>query len=155
MDNIPLWVAFGHGLIFAVVFKLSHNPTIRRHQQTIQPLLLLFAGSYALFWLLWANDWYGFICTLAFIFILLSVKKSRLFFLIMFLVICYVEQIGTATGCWYWPDVALGTLAWLPSGNPPSGIAVFYFLFDAAVFYVYLHVLHPRVKTRYQAIMAS
>lgn len=68
----------------------------------------------------------------------------------MFVEVCYVELVGTATGCWYWPEMAFGLYPWLPSANPPSGIAVFYFLFDAAVLLIYLNILSPRVKQRYK-----
>jgi len=40
----------------------------------------------------------------------------------------------------------------LPSGNPPVGIAAFYFLFDAIVLFVYLNFLHPKVKQRYKKL---
>jgi len=70
----------------------------------------------------------------------------------MFVVVCYIELIGTSTGCWYWPETAFGIFNWLPSGNPPSGIAVFYFLFDAIVFWVYLYLLHPTTRLRYQRL---
>jgi len=147
-------LVFGHGLIFAVVFKFSHSPHVKKNKDTIQSVLLVFAMLYGLFWLFWANDWFGFACTIAFIVILFNVKKSRLFFLIMFTIICYVEQVGTATGCWYWPDTVMSSLSWFPSGNPPSGIAVFYFLFDAIVFYVYLNIMHPNTKLRYKRARA-
>jgi len=150
--NIPFWLAFAHGLIFALVFRLCRKSWIKKRQYFIQNILLFFAVVYSLFWLMWANDWFGFLCAVAFILILFTVKKSRLFFLIMFAVVCYIEQVGTATGCWYWPETTLDLISWLPSGNPPSGIAVFYFLFDAAVFWIYMYLLHPNINQRYQKI---
>ncbi|MDQ6993910.1 MAG: hypothetical protein Q9M31_10570 [Mariprofundus sp.] len=153
LENVPLWVALAHGLIFALVFRLSHKSWVKQSEPLIQSCLLLFAAVYSLFWLLWANDWYGFLCSVAFMAILFTAKKSRLFFLIMFAVVCYIEQVGTATGCWYWPETLLGIESWLPSGNPPSGIAVFYFLFDAAVFWFYMYILHPKTKLRYQSMV--
>jgi len=153
LGNVPIWVIFAHGLIFALVYRLAHKKWIKKRQEAIQNLLLFLAISYSVFWLIWANDWYGFLTTVAFMLILFTAKKSRLFFLIMFAVVCYIEQVGTATGCWYWPETVLNVDSWLPSGNPPSGIAVFYFLFDAIVFWFYLHVLHPGTKQRYRNII--
>ncbi|MDX8406267.1 MAG: hypothetical protein R8K50_08995 [Mariprofundus sp.] len=153
LGNVPLWVAFGHGLIFAVVFRMAHSEWVIKRERIIQNVLLFFAAAYSLLWLLWADDWYGFLCTILFVSVLFTAKKSRLFFLIMFAVVCYIEQIGTATGCWYWPDTLLGVDGWVASGNPPSGIAVFYFLFDAIVFYFYLHVLHRPTGLRYQRML--
>jgi len=153
LENIPLWLAFGHGLIFAWVFKVSRAGWLRARQKMMQQVLIAFALVYSVGWLIWANDWYGFVCTMVFMAILFTAKKSRLFFLIMFVVVCYIEQVGIATGCWYWPETAFHIVSWLPSGNPPSGIAVFYFLFDAVVFWIYLQLWHRQTKRRYQNIM--
>ena len=150
LDNIPLWLAFGHGLLFALVFRLTHEAWVREHREIITRVLLSFAIIYSLFWLYFANDWFGFLSTVAFLFILFTAKRSQLFFLIMFALVCYLEQIGTATGCWYWPDTLFGLDGWLPSGNPPVGIAVFYFIFDAIVLWGYLNILHQELKVRYQ-----
>ena len=155
LGNVPLWVAFGHGLIFAYVFRMAHKDWLKSNQQVIQQALLAFAILYSLFWLWWANDWYGLLCTVVFIAILFTAKKSRLFFLIMFAVVCYIEQVGTAVQCWYWPATLLNQPGWLPSGNPPSGIGVFYFLFDAAVLWTYLYLLHPKTRHRYRAMILN
>lgn len=152
LDNIPLWLAFGHGLIFAWVFKVSKKSIVQRHSKSLQYILLTLGMGYSLFWLFWANDVYGFVTAIVFTLVLFTAKKSRLFFLIMFIVVSYIEQVGTATGCWYWSETALNTFHWLPSGNPPSGIAVFYFLFDAIVFWIYLYILHPTTRLRYQRL---
>lgn len=153
LDNVPLWLLFGHGLIFAAVYRISHSPAIWHHREHIQQGLVAFAMFYAFLWLILDNDWFGFLCTVVFLFILFYAKRSRLFFLIMFVEVCYIEQIGTATGCWYWPEMTLGLFSWLPSGNPPSGVAVFYFLFDAVVSFIYLNILNPKIKVRYQRML--
>lgn len=147
--NIPLWLFFGHSLIFASVFRLSHHPYILIRQTIIKRYLFMFAVLYSFVWLIWANDWFGFLYSLIFFVILYKAKKSQLFFLIMFFIVAYLEQIGTATATWYWPEIAFGKFEWLPSGNPPVGIAAFYFLFDFIVMGFYLNVLHPEVKERY------
>lgn len=149
LDNIPMWLAFGHGLIFALVFRISRKKWIRSHQNFIQILLLLFIIIYSVFWLIWDNDWFGFLCSIVFLMILYTAKQSRLFFLIMFIIVCYIEVLGTATGCWYWPKTTFSLEHGISSGNPPVGIAVFYFLFDAVVLWVYLNILHPKLKQRY------
>ncbi|PCI03476.1 MAG: hypothetical protein COB79_00865 [Zetaproteobacteria bacterium] len=150
LDNIPLWLAFAHGLIFAWTLKMAKKPFLQAYSKKVQAVLLIISIGYSIFWLIWANDVYGFITAVVFMLILFFTKKSRLFFLIMFVVVCYIEQVGTVTGCWHWPPIALGMVEWLPSGNPPSGISVFYFLFDAVVFWIYLYILHPKVRLRYQ-----
>jgi len=152
LENVPLWLIFGHGLIFSAVYRLSHTPAVWRNRELIQKVLIAFAIVYAFSWLIFGNDWYGFLCTIVFLLVLFMAKKSRLFFLIMFVEVCYIELVGTAVGCWYWPEVAFGLYSWLPSANPPSGIAVFYFLFDAAVLLIYLNVINPKTKQRYQQL---
>ncbi len=149
-DNIPLWLAFAHGLIFAWTFKMSKKLCMQTYTKQVQYGLMIIAIAYSIFWLFWTNDVYGFIASVTFMLILYFTKKSRSFFLIMFVVVCYIELVGTSTGCWYWPEIAFDMFNWLPSGNPPSGIAVFYFLFDAIVFWVYLYLLHPATRLRYQ-----
>jgi len=149
-DNIPLWLAFAHGLIFAWTLKISKKLCMQTYAKKVQRGLLFSAIAFSIFWLFWANDVYGFIAAVTFMLVLFFTKKSRSFFLIMFVVVCYIELVGTATGCWYWPETAFGMFNWLPSGNPPSGIAVFYFLFDAVVFWIYLYILHPATRLRYQ-----
>ena len=149
-DNIPLWLAFAHGLIFAWTLKISKKLCMQTYAKQVQRGLLFIAIAYSIFWLFWTNDIYGFIAAVTFMLILLFTKKSRSFFLIMFVVVGYIELVGTSTGCWYWPETAFSMFNWLPSGNPPSGIAVFYFLFDAIVFWVYLYILHPDTHLRYQ-----
>lgn len=151
--NIPLWLIFGHSLIFASVFRLSHHPYILARQVVIKKWLLAFSVVYSITWLLWANDWFGFLYSLIFFVIFFYAKKSQLFFLIMFFIVAYLEQIGTATGTWYWPEIAFNKFEWIPSGNPPVGIAAFYFLFDGIVMAFYMNVLHRNVKKRYENLV--
>jgi len=147
--NIPLWLFFGHSLIFASVFRLTHHPYIITRQEVIKKWLFVFSVIYSVGWLVWANDVFGFLYSVVFFVILFFAKKSQLFFLIMFAIVAYLEQIGTAKGTWNWPEIAFSKFEWLPSGNPPVGIAAFYFLFDFMVMAFYLNVLHPKVRDRF------
>lgn len=149
-ENIPIWLAFGHGLLFALVFRLSRKEWIRKSPM-VEYILYSFVVIYSFTWLLWEQDWFGFLCSLIFLLVSLRVKKSRLFFLIMFVIVCYLEQVGTMTGSWYWPKSTFGLTGGLSSGNPPTGIAVFYFIFDAIVLWIYLNILYPKVKHRYKS----
>ena len=151
-DNVPLWVAFGHGMIFALVYRLARKPWLLQHRQLLQWLLSALIALASVLWLVWQNDLFGFICTVIFFAVLVVAKSSRLFFFFMYWVVVYIELVGTATQCWSWPPT-LSHVAWLPaSGNPPLGIAVFYFLFDVVVFWLYLNVLNRGAKLRYQRV---
>jgi len=149
-DNVPLWLLFGHGFIFALVYRISRKEWVIKRSHSIQITLLCFVIFYSLFWLFWANDWFGFLAANVFICLLYFTKNSRLFFLIMFVIVCYIEQIGTLIGCWDWPDTLLNLPSWLASGNPPSGIALFYLLFNALVFWSYMYLRYPNTRWRYQ-----
>ncbi|MEA1983161.1 MAG: hypothetical protein U9N39_06425 [Campylobacterota bacterium] len=149
LDNIPLWVGFGHSLIFAAVHRIIRRPFFLDNKEKIQKYSLLFIFFYASAWLVFANDLFGFMTTMAFLILLLFVKKSRLFFTIMFLIVCYIEVIGTTTMSWWWPTTLMGIFENIPSANPPSGIAIFYFLFDFAVLHTYLF-LNPQTRKRYK-----
>ena len=152
LGNIPLWLGFGHSLLYALVFRFSHDSWVRKNQNVIMTTRFLLSLIYSTSWLYYSNDWFGFICTLTFLIILVIAKKSRLFFLIMYALVCYIEIIGTSTGSWDWPQEFLGKEGWIQSANPPTGIAVLYFVFAAIVIFVYMFVLHPEVKIRYLRI---
>lgn len=151
-DNVPIWVVFGHGMIFAFTYRIIRKPTIRQYEIPIQLTLLIFTISFSLFWLITKNDWFGFLCTLLFLVVLTQTKKSRTFFLIMYIVVLYIELVGTTTQCWSWPATLSG-VEYLPaSANPPSGIAVFYFIFDVLVFWLYFHVFYRNKLQRYRRL---
>ncbi len=48
----------------------------------------------------------------------------------VFLVVAFLELYGTGVGAWQWAQTVPGTH--VPAGNPPSGIAGIYVLFDVA-----------------------
>jgi hypothetical protein len=48
----------------------------------------------------------------------------------VFCVVAFLEVYGTSIGAWHWATTTPGTP--LPEGNPPSGIAGIYVLFDIA-----------------------
>ena len=55
----------------------------------------------------------------------------------MYIVVAFLEIIGTTYKCWHWPDTAFGIIPFLKSANPPSGISLFYFLFDLGCLWFY------------------
>jgi len=149
LDNIPLWVGFGHSLIFASVHKIIRIPYILKHKRSTLLVLLFIIVLYSITWLILKNDVFGFVTTLMFLLLLAIEKKSQMFFTVMFVIVAYIELVGTATGTWQWPNILMERFESIPSANPPSGIAFFYFLFDYIVLFIYLQ-LNPQVKKRYQ-----
>jgi hypothetical protein len=48
----------------------------------------------------------------------------------VFLIVAFLELYGTSIGAWHWAETIPGTS--IGAGNPPSGIASIYVLFDIA-----------------------
>ncbi|MCK5903373.1 MAG: hypothetical protein KAG28_09520 [Cocleimonas sp.] len=137
LGNLPLYVPFGHSIIYAGVYYLAKEPFFKAHQPLIVRWLLVSMILYSTLWLLFANDVLGFICMLVILGIFKWREKTKPFFLLMFFTIVYLELLGTYFQCWYWPSDWFNQFSWVPSANPPSGISVFYFGFDAGCLWLY------------------
>ncbi|PQB07967.1 hypothetical protein BST83_13030 [Polaribacter filamentus] len=137
LANIPLYVPFGHAVLFARVFRFSKVSLVRKYHKSIEQffgsIIILFASIYLLFF----ADVFGFIMTICVFLLLWKRPKDRLFFYTMYLLVAILEIGGTAFECWKWPNTAFGIFDFLPSNNPPSGISLFYFLLDIGSFVLY------------------
>jgi hypothetical protein len=137
LGNIPLYVPFGHAVLFARVFRFSKVSLVRKYHKSIEQIfgsiIILFASIYLLFF----ADVFGFVMTICVFLLLWKRPKDRLFFFTMYLLVAILEIGGTAFGCWKWPNIAFGMFKFLPSNNPPSGISLFYFLLDIGCFVLY------------------
>jgi len=142
LDNVPLYVPIGHTLLFAGIVYLVREPAVRRHRQRIFAMLYPAMFLYALGWLIFADDLFGFCCTLGTLWLLRLRFGNSLFFLLMFYLVINIELVGTAFGCWQWPPVWFGQYDWMPSANPPTGIGIFYFGFELLCLWLY-ELLNP------------
>lgn len=126
--GIPVFVPPGHGLIYVAGYRLSQSPLMRRHGVR---LALAGGGAWAVLGLVLGPrpDVVGALAMLAFFAFLLRGNRPALY-ASMLVVVAVLELYGTAMGTWqwvaYWPGLDL------PAGNPPSGVAAGYCLFDAA-----------------------
>jgi hypothetical protein len=160
LENVPVYVPPGHAVVYASVYYFVRDPWVLKHQVNIERILLAFAIVYGVFWLFVDHDLFGFLCLVGFVLLFRYNKKyfhnakSRLFALSMFTLVAYLEQFGTFYGCWYWPTVAFDSWSWLPSGNPPSAIALFYLAFDRACVKAYLY-MHRQTHFRLQGFRAA
>lgn len=135
--GIPLYVPPGHTVLYAAVFLWVRLPGVRRRAAVLTPALFAAGAAWsAAQWRLFADD-YGFACFVVFSVLLLFLKGSRLFFAAMYLLVVWLEQAGTGSGAWAWPAQLLGRPWGLSSANPPSGVAVFYCLFDLSCLALY------------------
>lgn len=137
LENLPIYVPFGHAIIYASVYYIAKEPLVKLHQDIIIKTLYYSMIMYSTFWLIFANDTFGFICMLVILAIFKRHPNTKLFFLFMYFTIVYLELIGTYYGCWYWPDIWFDKIAFISSANPPSGISVFYFGFDVGCLLLY------------------
>jgi len=132
LENVPLYVPFGHTIVYAGVYYITKEPWVRKHQQHIVQWLYPAMIIYSSLWLMLTQDVFGFICMVTALLLFKRMPETKLFFLLMFFMVVYLEILGTYYGCWIWPPVWFDVFTWVPSANPPSGIGVVYFAFDAA-----------------------
>lgn len=138
LANVPVYVPPGHSLMYAAVYYFVREPFVLRHKRAVSGAMLWGSIAYAAYWLTAHNDVYGAVCTALFVLLIAREEHSRMFFLTMFVFVGYLEQVGTRFECWFWHEIAFDKYSWLPSGNPPSGISVFYFAFDVLCLLAYL-----------------
>jgi hypothetical protein len=130
LEHVPAYVFPGHGLIYLAAFTFARLPVVRRNSSTAVRASVVVATAWALWGLLLSprHDVLGFfwyLCLLAF----LRWGRSTLLYVGAFVVVSYLEILGTTWGVWTWMprDTILG---WVPMGNPPSIAAGGYGWFD-------------------------
>ena len=129
LGNIPLFVPPGHGLVYLTGLRLIETQLVSRHQRAFVAGIAAFALGWAVAGLtvLPRMDASGALGIAVFLVFLLRGRAPALYGAV-FLVVAVLEISGTAVGVWAWKDVVPGLQ--LPSGNPPSGAASGYVLFD-------------------------
>lgn len=139
LENVPLYVPLGHSLVYASVYYIAKEPLIRNNQERVMKFLYASMLLYSILWLIFANDMFGFLSTIAIVILFKRYYTTKLFFLIMYFMVVYLELLGTYYGAWSWPEVWFDKIEFITSANPPSGISVFYFGFDAGCLWFYKH----------------
>lgn len=140
LKQIPVYVPPGHTILYAAVFVGVRLSWVRRNAAVLTPLLLAAGAVYSVLRWHLLDDVFGIACFGVFGALVLLVRTSRLFFAAMYLLVAYLELAGTSFGAWAWPPILLGKLSAVPSANPPSGVAVFYCVFDLCCLALYFGV---------------
>lgn len=130
-DNVPAYVPPGHGLVYLAALGLGRCPFFLAHHAALVRATVLVGGAYALWGAVLAERsdvlgafWYA--CLLGF----LAWGRSATLYVGAFIVVTYLELVGTAVGTWAWqPYDPTGLVS---IGNPPSGAAGGYGWFDLA-----------------------
>ena len=126
LDNLPAFVPPGHGLVYLAGLSLA-TLLARR-----SGALLLAAGVVAVAWgvagitVLPTADASGTMGCAFLVGVLLVTRRSV--YAGVFVVVVALELYGTAIGTWAWQPVVPGL--GLSQGNPPSGVASGYVVFD-------------------------
>ena len=137
LENVPLYVPIGHAALYGRIFMFSKASIVRKYNKAIEQFFAITIGIFAIIYLAFFKDVFGFVMTICVFLLLLKRPKDRMFFYSMYILVAILEIGGTAFGCWEWPSTAFGVFPFLPSNNPPSGISLFYFLLDISCFFIY------------------
>ncbi len=126
-DKVPSFVPPGHGMVYLAAVVLG-----RRLPRWSVPAAAVGVSAYAIWGLAFSPQldvlgalWAG--CLLWW----LARGRDKKVYAAAFLVVTYLEILGTSLGTWTWQTTD-PVLHWIPIGNPPSGAAGGYCFFDAA-----------------------
>lgn len=120
--DIPLYVPFGHAIVYASGFVFAENSLIVRNTILLKKI---FFTSFAILFLgvgLVLNDWFSIIFGLLF-FVLMRRKKWQNVYYTIALCVIFIELVGTFFKCWTWVPKTFGLI---PTANPPMGAVFFY-----------------------------
>lgn len=151
LHNLPIYVPLGHTLIYTAVYYLIKEPRIKAMQPALTKVLFWAMILYSAGWLIFARDLFGFACTLLILWVFHRRPHTKPYFLAMFFAVVLLELLGTYFQCWAWPEIWFGKFTWVSSANPPAGIAVFYFGFDAGCLWFYKR-LNPQIWDRFMRL---
>lgn len=130
IGTVPFFVPPGHGLVYLAALALGRSAPFQAHRRPLVAATVVLGGAWAVHGLLDPQRpdvlgafWFG--CLLGF----LAWGRSRMLYVGAFVVVSYLELLGTALGTWAWApyDPVLGVVG---QGNPPSGAAGGYGWFD-------------------------
>jgi len=141
LENLPAFVPPGHGLVYLAGLRISQSAPVRRHARAFVGAVIALVAAWGLagLVLLGHTDGLGAMTGALLIYVLLRGRAPTLCAGV-FLMVAFLEIYGTSIGAWHWATTTPGTP--IGAGNPPSGIASIYVLFDIAAI-----ALAPRLLT--------
>ncbi len=150
LDNLPLFIPAGHGLVFLTGLRLSQTRWAREHRRRFMAATLVFAGGWALLGL---TGWLGRVDAagaFGVLVVALAMKfgPNPVVYASVFWFVAYLEIYGTAIGTWRWAEYVPGTP--IPDGNPPSGAASGYVAFDVTAYLLAPYLLRGFYAARYR-----
>jgi hypothetical protein len=144
--NVPAYVPPGHGLVYLAALAIGRTAWVRARARGLAIAVGVVGGGWASYALIAdRHDVLGafwFVCLLGF----LRWGPSRGLYVAAFLVVSYLELMGTSLGTWTWQRHDPTGLVSI--GNPPSGAAGGYGWFDLAAL-----LIAPLILTRGRGAM--
>jgi hypothetical protein len=141
LHNVPWFVPPGHGLVYLGALSIGRSTYVVAHRRSLIPATIVACGAYAAWGLVFNGRrdvlgalWFG--CLVWF---LLRGRQPTVF-VGAFVVVSYLELLGTGLGVWTWQTID-PVAHLIRMGNPPSGAAGGYGFFDAAAL-----ALAPRIE---------
>ena len=131
LENLPSFVPPGHGLVYLAGLRISQSSLVREHRRAFLNVVIALVAAWGVagLFLLGRTDGLGAFAGALLICVLLRSGNAPIYAGV-FLIVGFLEIYGTSVGAWTWAATVPGTV--MPAGNPPSGIAGIYVLFDVA-----------------------
>jgi hypothetical protein len=126
---VPFYVPFGHAILFSTGLMITELPGVAAREAQVRWGLVAFHAALFGGAALALGDTLSAIFGALFLLILRR-KGCRVFYLIMGVLVLYIELVGTALGCWFWEPAPFGVLR---TTNPPVGAFVCYVIADILV----------------------
>ena len=120
--DIPLYVPFGHAIVYAAGFVLAETKLIIDNEIASKKIFFV---AFALLFLsvgIVLKDIFSLIFGL-FFFGLMKRKKGQNVYYTIALCVIFIELVGTYFKCWTWIPK---TFNLIPAANPPMGAVFFY-----------------------------
>ncbi len=153
LGGVPLYVPFGHSILMATALLMADSDFVQRNERRVSNSLLLFHGVLIAGTLLWCGDTLSSLFAVLFVLILRG-QCNRPFYLILGLLVLYIEILGTFWGCWAWRPDPFG---WLQTTNPPPGAFTCYVIGDILAIQIAAGVAwyYRRLRKRWLALSAE
>lgn len=121
-QDIPLYVPFGHAIVYASGFVFAENSFCVRNTLGLKKFFFI---SFTILFLgvgIVLNDWFSVIFGVLF-FVLMKRKKWQNVYYTIALCVIFIELVGTYFKCWAWVPKTFDVI---PAANPPMGAVFFY-----------------------------
>lgn len=119
---IPLYVPFGHAIVYASGYIFAHTDWVIKHEKQLQKFFAVFFILLFLAVGIFLNDKFSLIFGALF-FVLLKRKHWQNLYYCIALCVIFIELVGTYFQCWAWVPKTFGVIL---AANPPMGAVFFY-----------------------------